>query len=127
MFATVNVTIGAVLSVILASTPVFSIHKPADLLQPLIFVTLIVLITGNIHATTDSLHNRLYSFFVVSILLFCFIQVFLLLSYSMEISKTSITMIFQNKEYVWLFALLTTIWFLFAIFVTLCERDWLRL
>ena len=58
MFSTVNVTVGAVLSVLLVS-PMLPDFKElrgfGDLSQPLVFVILIILITANIHAATDAL------------------------------------------------------------------------
>jgi preprotein translocase subunit SecG len=135
MFATVNVTVGAFLGIVLALSPAFSVQSPADLGQPLVFVVLILLITGNIHGATDSLgeaqdatfgdKSKYYVYFVISILMFVFIQMMIILCYT-SLFATGAYQNFANVRYVWLFVIITCVWFVFGILATLYDRGFRR-
>lgn len=130
MFATVNVTVGAVLSVVIALSPAFAPQSPADLGQPLVFIVLILLVTGNVHGATDALtearlhpsdKNTYHVYFLLSLLMFVFIEIMVILSYTSLLSSGMFDN-FANVRYVWLFVIITCVWFAFGIFATYYER-----
>ena len=132
MLITMNVTIGALLSVVLALSPVFTeIHQPRDLMKPLIFVLSILFMTGNIHGTTSSFYRRQYAFMFASILMFVVIEFSFIGYYTLSLPPLGddnylFQLVFYKVEYVWVFIILTILWFFSSLFAAWCDRDWLR-
>jgi hypothetical protein len=130
MLSTMNVMIGAILSVVVALSPVFSIHGPADLAQVFVFIGALLLLTANIHAATYAIRLRWYVFLLTAIIIFLFMEATFLIHYTlgpvhMPTGEYVIQFQFSNIEYVWVFILLTWLWFTSSLIAALCDRDWL--
>lgn len=135
MFDTVNVTVGAILGIVLADSPAFKLNNPKNgVAQLLIFVVLIVLITVNIYAATDSLGRWMSAaprsdkrktychYFIFAVVMFLIIQS-LIISSSIVMYITGQYKSSDFIVYIWFFVIVTTIWFIFGNAAALYEKD----
>lgn len=127
-FGLVDVTIGALLGVVLARASIFEISRFEDLVEAASMIGLLILFSINCHFTQATILQNRLGYSLGSIGLFLLAELILFVHYLVDFSPDTtknidVRFIFVGASHIWLVLIFMLIWYVIYIVLAFRQRS----